>query len=598
MSVVTFFPLVAVLGVCLVPVWLLRRPRRRRAQDYLVAAQRTRPEVAGNASIASALRMAAFAPLFAWGASGDLWPVIVAAAFLGLGVLLVYKLREPLLGFLDAALTRDRSITVHEFMARQHGNDRRVRVLSASLTLCALLGLLVGEALALSAFLKPMLGGSSSIAYLLVIGTLLLIAFIAAVSGHSGTMHSSQLLLGMFYLGLFGSTVLLLYLHLSARAPMPGHGTFAVVFVAVFGVIALWYRRSKYVDSDPIRDATASAGTRRESSGARALTRLEKILNICLSVLLVLIIAVALMELNAAPWASTARDSMTALQTPTKMPMVGLLALAVVPLFYPLVDLTSWLRLAATEADREPGADANRRSSELRGVFRTCAIEASLMWLFLCMFGAIAAIAVGAEAGAAVVESFTAGLGAAGDIAAVVSPLLLVCIFAAALSATGALFSACLCTVRYDLLAPFSPELAPGQTEPEREATARRRTLAVGGGLALAVAVAFCCADAFLHIGVASRTFVAMMFAFCSVQLSFVPLVLGPIVGRGREGSGTVSAGWALAILGFGAASSAVAVAASLATGVEAWLWSAAPACLGAGLVLFAMARAASHRRA
>src|SRR5215468_8066942 len=291
MSVVTFFPLAVALVVCLVPIWLLPRRRRRWARDYIVASQPTRPEIAGNASIAYALRMAAFGPLFAWGASGDLWPVIIASGFLGVGIFLVYRLREPLLEFLDASLAIDRSITVHEFVARHHGNDRTVRVLSAGLTLCALLALLVGEALVLSAFLKPMLNGMSAIACLLVVAALLSVVLIAALSGHSGIMHSSQLLLGMFYLALFGSTVLLLYVHLSARTVMPAHGTLAVVFVAVFGVIALWYRRSKYVDSDPIRNTT-SAGNPRESSGARALSRLQKILNICLSVLLVLIIVV------------------------------------------------------------------------------------------------------------------------------------------------------------------------------------------------------------------------------------------------------------------------------------------------------------------
>src|SRR5262249_62256775 len=141
MSGVTFFPLAVALVVCLVPIWLLPRRRRRWARDYIVASQPTRPEIAGNASIAYALRMAAFGPLFAWGASGDLWPVIVASVFIGLGVYLVYVLRKPLLEFMDDALGDDRAITVHAFLARQHGNDPRVRALSASLTLCALLGL-------------------------------------------------------------------------------------------------------------------------------------------------------------------------------------------------------------------------------------------------------------------------------------------------------------------------------------------------------------------------------------------------------------------------------------------------------------------------
>jgi hypothetical protein len=593
MSVVTCLSLVVALGVCLVPAWLLRRRQYRWAQDYLVASQLTRPQVVGNAAIASALRMAAFAPLFVWGARGDLWPALIASVFLGFGVWLVYVLRQPLLEFLDGALRDHSSITVHEFIARLHGSDGRVRTLSSSLSLCTLLGLLVGEALSLSQVIRPILNGSPAIASLLVLAALVLIVLITAVSGHSGILGSSQLLLGMVYLGLFASTVLLLYLHLSARTPMPAHGTLAVTLVAVFATVALWYRRSKYVDTEPIRSATSS-GSVRESSGARLLSRFEKILNICLSILLVLIIIVALMELNAAPWASIVGESMAALRPRTEVPAVGLLALALLPLFYPLVDLTSWLRLAATQSGKGPGTDPDQPRM-LRGVFRTCALETSLMWLFICMFGAIAAIAVGTP-GATGVQTIGERLVAAGDIAAIVSPLLLICVCAAALSTMGALFSACLCTIRYDMLSLHWPEATPGQTEPAREATARRRTLVIGGILALAVAVAFCVADAFLHIGLTSNTFVALLFALCCAQLSFVPLVLGPIVGRSRKETGSVSPGWAMGILGCGAASGAVGVAMYLVTGVEAWLWSAPPACLGSGLVLFGIARAASNR--
>ncbi|MGI8895185.1 MAG: hypothetical protein ACR2HE_05965, partial [Casimicrobiaceae bacterium] len=72
MSFVTFIPLMLALGICFIPVWLLRDAKHRRAQDYFVSSQQTRPEVVRNSSIAYALRMAAFGPLFAWGASGDL----------------------------------------------------------------------------------------------------------------------------------------------------------------------------------------------------------------------------------------------------------------------------------------------------------------------------------------------------------------------------------------------------------------------------------------------------------------------------------------------------------------------------------------------
>src|SRR5208337_3640654 len=50
-------------------------------------------------------RIAAFGPLFVWGASGDLWPALIAAGCCGLGVYLIYALRRPLLASLDDALS-------------------------------------------------------------------------------------------------------------------------------------------------------------------------------------------------------------------------------------------------------------------------------------------------------------------------------------------------------------------------------------------------------------------------------------------------------------------------------------------------------------
>ena len=597
MSFVTFLSLVLALGICFIPVWLLRRPDHMRAQDHFVSSQYTRPDVVRNSSIAYALRMAAFGPLFAWGASGDLWPAIIGSAFFGLGVYLIYILRQPLLEFLDGALSRDRSITVHEFIARQHGNDPRVRLLAASLTLFALVGLLVGEALGLAAFLEPMLPGCAAAVYLFVFGALLLTVLHATLSGHSGVMHSAQLQLGMLYLGLFGSTAILLYLHVSARTPMPPHGTFAVVFVAVCCTIMLYYRHSKYVDTEPIRRAASNADPGRESFGARLLSRFEKILNPCVSVLIVLIIVLALMEFYAAGLPAIGRDSAAALQTGTRVPGVGLLALCLLPLFYPLVDVTNWQRLAAARKDMSSsGVEPGRRSAVLRGVFRIYAVESSLVWLFMCMLGAIAVIAIETPGGADVLQAFVAQLiSEYNEVTVVALPLLLICVSAVALSTMSALFSASLCTIRYDMLAAIWPELAPGPGQASKEATATRRTLVAGGGLGLAFAAAFCVADAFLQISFTSSTFLALMFAFSCAQLSFAPLVLGPIVGRKRGNSGTVSPGWALVILGFGAASGVAAMTVYLATGTDTWLWAAVPACLGSGLVLFAIARAASR---
>jgi hypothetical protein len=146
MAFVTFVALSVALAIGFVPAWLLRRASKRSAQDDFVGAQRTRLAVVRNASIAYALRMAAFVPLFVWGASGDLSPAVVASACFGLGTWLVYLARRPLLEFLDDALAGGRSVTVHEFIARAHGNDPRVQSVAAERHAVRAVRLVIGEA--------------------------------------------------------------------------------------------------------------------------------------------------------------------------------------------------------------------------------------------------------------------------------------------------------------------------------------------------------------------------------------------------------------------------------------------------------------------
>ncbi|TMJ80350.1 MAG: hypothetical protein E6G78_21165, partial [Alphaproteobacteria bacterium] len=219
--------------------------------------------------------MATFGPFFAWGASGDFWPPIIASVFFGVGVCLIYILRRPMLAFMESALAGGRSITVHEFIARQHGNDPRVRLLASGLTILAILALTIGEALVLAAFLKPVLSGSAVSTYPFVCTLVALMAVYAIVSGNSGVMRSAQSQLGMCYLGLFGAAALLLYLMISALRPMTPHSTFAVVFVAVCCAAMPLYRRSRYMDTGPIRavspDDTDESG--QESFAARLFRR-------------------------------------------------------------------------------------------------------------------------------------------------------------------------------------------------------------------------------------------------------------------------------------------------------------------------------------
>ena len=593
MLLLVFIPLVLCAGICLVPVCLLRRRAYVRAQDYFVSSQPAPPAVIRNSSIAHALRVAGFGPFFAWGASGDLWPAIVSTVFFGLGLLLLYVLRGSMLEFLDRALDRGRSITVHAFVARQHGNDPRVLLLAASLTLFALFGLVVGESVAVAALLKPLLMGSTALVYLSVLGMLTVAAVGAILSGHSGVMHSTQLQLGMAYLGLFGSTALLLYLHVSALTPMPPHGTFAAVFVAAWCAVILWYRRSKYVDTNIIRVTDPKAGdTRRVPPGAKFLKKFEQILNPCISLFVVLVVVVAGMEFYFRGILSIGHDSIAALQAGTHLPGPGLLALALLPLLYPMVDVAGWQRIAAIAKDGHAGQAGHGR--ELRGIFRMYATEGPLLWLFMCLFGAIAAIATETPIDADVMPAFMAQLVEdQNEVTVVVLPLFLICVFAIALSAMMSMFSAGLCTIRLDILPRFLPEPASSEAKTD-EFIAIRRTLIAGAGFFLTVVISFFIADALLRVGVATSAFLALLFALCCAQFSFAPLVLGPMLRWASGDLGTVSPHWALTVMGCSAASGAAAVAIYVASGNEAWLWAAVPACLGTGLLVFTVARMTS----
>ncbi len=596
MPLLAFLLPVICLGLCLVPVWLLRRSGYARAHDYFVSSEHTPSGVIQNSSIAHALQLTVLGPLFVWGASGDFRPPMIGAVCFGLGLYLMYLLRRPMLAFLDDALSHDRSITLHDFIARQHGNDPRVRLLASSLTVIACCGLAVGQAFAVAMLLRPVL--TEGIATYAVVGSMLILMGLYTIpSGHSGVMRSTQLQLGMIYLGLIGSTALLLYQLISDRRPVPPYGTFAIVVAVVCCVILVCYRRSRYVDTSPLGNVSAHADDGTESvthepSGARLFVRFEKILNVCISIVAVLVVVVAVIGLSAEGWSAIARDIAVALQNGTGVPGMGLLSLLLLPLLYPIVDLTNWQRLAAFESDKALARLAPAvRAGALRRLFRIYAVESVLMFVFMCMFGTIAALATAIPGGADVMQAFVRGLAVEQNpLAAVAFSLLLTGLAAIALSTMSSLFSASLCAIRYDILPSFFTEPVSGTTHDGQEAGTIRRAILAGVGLCIVMAAMYFIADEFFHLPFPNGL-VAVWVAFLCAQLALVPLVLAPLIGRTGGRFGAVNARSALGIIASGAGAGIGAVAVHLATGSEWWLWAAVPACLGTGLLLFAVAR-------
>jgi hypothetical protein len=481
-------PLIVALGICIVPIWLLPRRNFQKAQDYFIASQPTPPDVMRNAAVAYPLRIASFGPFFAWGASGDLWPAIMGAACCGLGAYMIYALRRPLLASLDAALCGDASATLPALVAKWHGNDNRVRLLTASLTVIALTGLITAEAFAAASLVQPVMTESARSVHLLAGSIVALAVLYTVFAGNSGVMHSVQLQAGMIYLALFGSTALLLYFLVSDVSTLPPHGSFAVLLIGAACVLILLYRRFKFVDNTPIRKSNGRSGD---------------------------------------------------------------------------------------------AADGEHPS------------EIMLLLLLMCAFGAVAVVATETPADRDVLQTFIRQLTSEESLpASLAISLLVLGILTMALSAASSMLSASLWVLRYDLLPALWPMLSPEQTRPADEAIARRRTILVGCGLCIGAIFLVVVADALFGMSFTPSTFFAVLCACFCAQLSFISLVLTSLGLTGRC-MGAVSAPWALLIIGIAAASGIAAVIVFLATGAEPWLWAAVPACLGSGLVLFAVAHSA-----
>lgn len=562
MSLAVFLPLLFSLAVCLLPIWLLRNRRGAGAPDYSVSPRYIPPQAVRNSTIAYSLRLAIFGPVFVFGATGDFWPVIIGATSFGLGFYLLYAARRRIFAFLENAQDGDQSITVHAFIARQHGDDPRLRLFAASLTLFVLVAAIACEAFALSGFFN-LVFGNDTLARALAFGTLLLAVVYAVPAGQPGVIYSGQLQLGAIFFGLFGAAALLLYLHVSALRPLPPYGAFAIGFAAVYCLAILIYRRSRYVETGPVDPASLSA---------KLLSKFGKILNPVISIFVVLVIVLAGMEFSATS-SSPPIDAGTTLSNGSSIPLSGLAALVLLPLFYPLADIVHWQRLAAIEKNREAYPDdTTHRQKALRETFRMYAGEIPLLWLFVASLGtmtvAALALANGTEVMQALVQEVASG---ENPLAAAAFSLLLMVVVVIGLSTMAACFSAGLCTIRYDILS---------------ESMETFSSSAAGRLFFLAIVLALIIVTETLPMSFTSSSFLAVVFALGSPVLSFAPLVLGPIVLRH-----IVSPNLAFCIMGAGAGSMAGGLAGYWATGNETWLWAAVPVCLGLGFLLLTVSR-------
>jgi hypothetical protein len=582
MTFLTFLAPAFVLVLFVAPVLLIRPPAHFSAKDDFVSSDHVVPKVIQNSSIAYGLGLAALGPLLTWGASGDLWPAIVYAGFVGSGLWIIYALRRPILEFLADALHHDRSITVHEFICRRHGDDSRVRAIAAVLTMLALAGLAVCEMLAVATVLKPLLSNSEILTELSLATVLLIVTLCAIWSGHGGTMHASQVQLGLLYFGLFGSAAFLLYLQMSELGVMPPRARFAIALVAVVCTVMIIYRRVRYVDTHSLRYEVSTRD--REPLPLRLVSRFGKILNVFITIFVGLALGFSAVELYVAGFPAIAYDGVTLLAD-THLLSMALIVLILRSLFHPIVDVVNWQRLAAFENQRDwRYFSENQWTSDLRRLCTTYAVEVPLIVLLICLFGTIAGLNSTSER-ANVVQTFIVQLVVQDNfVATIVVSLFLFCIFAMAVATMSSLLVANLCTIRYDIIPMFWPKPTFA-----RMRSMRRTTIVAGAGVGVGVFALFSLADARYQISLSSSNFLALVLGFSCLQISFAPLVLGPLIGRSGW-AGTVSPGWAVAVMAVGTVIGSGTVTAYLTTGYERWLWAAIPGCLGSSTLVFIMA--------
>jgi hypothetical protein len=588
MAFLTFLASAIVLVLFVTPVLLLLRPAYFGAKQDFVSSDHVLPKVIQNSSIAYGVGLATLGPLFAWGASGEFWLAIVYMTFVGVGLSIIYVLRRPILEFLADGLRHDRSITVHEFICRRHGGDERVRAVAAILAVFALAGLVVCEMLAVATVVKPLLWDSVVLTELLLAAVLSVVISCALWSGHRGTMHAAQLQLGLLYLGLFGSMAFLLYLQLSELGTVPARGRFAIVLVAVVCTVMLIYRRVRYVDTNSLRYkvTNAVAAVRdREPLPLRLVSRFGKILNVFIVIFIALTIGFSAVELYVAGFPTIAYDGVTLLAN-THVSGMAMIAIILRPLFHPVVDVVNWQRVAAFEKERGWSYFwEGQWTGDFRRFCATYAGEVALVVLLICLFGTIAGLNLTTLERANVIQVLIAQLVAQDNlVATAVVALFLLSLFAIAVSTMSSLLVANLCAIRYDIVPMFCPKPTFARMH------AIRRTMIVTGvGVGLLVFAIFCLIEWRYEITLSSSRFLALVLGFSCLQISFAPLVLGPLIARsGRRG--TVNPGWAVAVMGVGAVSGTGTVAGYLATGYDPWLWAAAPGCLGSSTLLFSAA--------
>lgn len=558
------------------------------------------PRVIQNASIVYRLGWVALAPLLAWGIIGELWPVTIYLVSVGLGLWLFYALRRPILQFLDGAFVHDRPITLHEFIARCHGNDARVRAFAAALTVFAIYGFIASLLIGLATVLRTIFMGGGALADTFVVAIFVVVAGGTLLSGRFEILYATQIQLGLIYLGLFSATVLLLYLQSSAIGAMPFKGIVALLLIALVCAVVYLRRRARYLDTS-VRPGPADGAREREPFGVRLLIRLQKILNSLVAILAmtltVLAIIVAGFEIFLGGVPAVAREGLEALQGGTSASAMTLLSLCLLPLLQPVVDVVNWQRTAVFATLRDGGIYEDAAwTAAFRTFGLTYAREVPLMALFVVLFGVLGGLTLtGASEGRATQDFLASLLAQENEVATAIASLLLLGVLSLAVATIGSLFGAALDVVDGDIVLTLrSWSIATTDTADGKRAGGR---LMSGVSISILILVTFLLADMRTPHTFGLNGILGATLAFGSVQMALVPLALAPLLRASGQFASLTSA-WALAVLAVGAAISVGFTIAGLLFAQAAALPFAVPASFGATTLLCLIASLARKNAA
>jgi hypothetical protein len=459
--------------------------------------------------------------------------------------------------------------------------------------------------LGLATVLKPLISGTTGITEPLIV-TIFLVAILSSLfSDHAGLLYATQFQLGLFYLGLFGSTLVLVYLQVSELGAMPLRGLVALALIALICAVIHFRRHGRYVDTNPIRSgatSTVPGQIHHERASARLLSRFQKILNALTGVfaitLIVLAVMIAALELFVEGGSIALGEDLTRLLVDFSVSKTTLISLALLSFFHPIVDIVNWQRLAAFVRSRDLNDLKQSQWTEaFKSFWTTYVVEVPLMAFFICLFGAVAGLTLAAPMKADSIQAFIVRLLMQENyLATTVLSFLLFGLFALAVSTMASLFSAGLCAIRLDIVPTIRSE-AKSPLAGVAEIKAKRLTLIAAVVIGLAILMAFFLADTYAGLTMGRARFLGLVLGFSSAQLSFAPLVLAPLI-IGARGFGTLTPGWALAVLIVSSSIGVGITATGLAAGIDSSLPWAVPACLASAAALFVSASSLRQRPA